>query len=1143
MLKKTTYKLTLPQKFFNPIPKILFGLLFINAIVSAQNKKPGEMSTSFSENSATTNINYNTGILNYNIPLLDLNLNDFSLPISLNYNAKGIKNNSVANIAGLGWNLNNKGAIISRTVRGSHADENYEGILSFPIPTSGYIDLNTNYLENVLYKNKDSESDIFTLNLPTSTVEFILGLENNQLFARPLKQTNVKIECLFTKYPAKYQIEGWKVTDTDGVQYIFEAALNSMVGYKTISPSQAYYEQAITSWVLKTIRLVNNETVDFIFDEKIGFAEIDKNSQNVFTYHLSPFKELKINDSGLNSELSSLFGTLGGLTSRYSELERASLGYINHLEGSGYEVEQINTYFTKYSNSNSQINVGTETKYVIPEATQLKIESIWDSLQFQAANFQTASSNITYQIQNILHKMFSEFDYNYSSSRGLNDYSVFPNKLIKTIKTSKLKVEFSYSEAPTSYQLAENSGYYCTKIELKTIDGVLIKKILFEMDQFTFLRKVKLVTANNQIINEYNFTYYDQDISYIKPWQTDYWGYNNGKSETGGTFPSLTSLCYKYLNHGIFSSSFSNSFWQYYNNANNNGIPIGDKDPDGTQAKSLSLKGITDYFGKKTTFDYEGNTINAPQILQGENLPFGGIRLKSITQDDGKHPALTTNYRYAFPALNGGSTPISSGYITEYSNQSFIEETAQDVMVHSSVFNLNVDLGDNSNNGFFYHYVEEIRPDGTAVGYKYPKGNSFSHSNSVSIEETRTNDLDNTLLAAIFYDSNGKIVKIKENKYSFTNAFTNHVENSWIYFSNENARPPSFMTLQIRQPKTFYNKEKLLEQYENKQIIVTTFNGSIYSYNPYWDIYMPNFSSRVVQSINNCKQYNLFGGVTKLLTETNDYTFDDYNIQNIINSSTSNYPNEKPYLYQKVLDAYSAGVIKGVINKEKIFYENSNHCFPTTIESFDSQGNSRKTKLYYAQDLNNTELINSNRLNTPIKQETYLNSSKTSTQNTVFNYFGNLYLPSKTQFAKGGDVLIDSGIIHDYYENGLVKEESDLTGKHTVYLYGYNKQYLIAKVENATFSQVAQYIPNLQNLSNFGNANSIINAFKTLRSALPETLITSYTYSPLVGITSTTLPNGLTTYYNYDSFNRLKTIKDADKNVITTHDYHFKDQP
>ncbi len=61
-------------------------------------------------------------------------------------------------------------------------------------------------------------------------------------------------------------------------------------------------------------------------------------------------------------------------------------------------------------------------------------------------------------------------------------------------------------------------------------------------------------------------------------------------------------------------------------------------------------------------------------------------------------------------------------------------------------------------------------------------------------------------------------------------------------------------------------------------------------------------------------------------------------------------------------------------------------------------------------------------------------------------------------------------------------------------------------------------------------------------SLAANTLITTYTYKPLVGITSSTDPAGIATYYEYDPFGRLSIIRDAESNIIKKYDYHYAGQ-
>jgi len=52
--------------------------------------------------------------------------------------------------------------------------------------------------------------------------------------------------------------------------------------------------------------------------------------------------------------------------------------------------------------------------------------------------------------------------------------------------------------------------------------------------------------------------------------------------------------------------------------------------------------------------------------------------------------------------------------------------------------------------------------------------------------------------------------------------------------------------------------------------------------------------------------------------------------------------------------------------------------------------------------------------------------------------------------------------------------------------------------------------------------------------------MTTYTFDPLVGMTSSTDSNNFTTYHEYDEFNRLKLVKDANQDVVKMYEYNYK---
>lgn len=55
-----------------------------------------------------------------------------------------------------------------------------------------------------------------------------------------------------------------------------------------------------------------------------------------------------------------------------------------------------------------------------------------------------------------------------------------------------------------------------------------------------------------------------------------------------------------------------------------------------------------------------------------------------------------------------------------------------------------------------------------------------------------------------------------------------------------------------------------------------------------------------------------------------------------------------------------------------------------------------------------------------------------------------------------------------------------------------------------------------------------------------EARMVTHTYKPGVGISSTTDENGLTLYYKYDDFQRLKLVIDHNGNILNSYDYHYK---
>jgi YD repeat-containing protein len=201
-----------------------------------------------------------------------------------------------------------------------------------------------------------------------------------------------------------------------------------------------------------------------------------------------------------------------------------------------------------------------------------------------------------------------------------------------------------------------------------------------------------------------------------------------------------------------------------------------------------------------------------------------------------------------------------------------------------------------------------------------------------------------------------------------------------------------------------------------------------------------------------------------------------------------------------------------------------------------------------------TTLTAQNRLSPVIEQTTYhINSSSQNEVErirTTYKYAhtnNQVLVPDTIQSSLSGSNQWRTDKTYDLYDTkGNVIQQTAIDEKPITYLWSYKNQYPIAKIEGATHTEVNAVInavfgvPNTDALAALLIPNETKLQDGSLQNALPDALVTTYTYKPLVGIQSVTDPRRVTSYYEYDSFGRLQTVTKAGK-VIESYDYHYKD--
>ncbi len=192
---------------------------------------------------------------------------------------------------------------------------------------------------------------------------------------------------------------------------------------------------------------------------------------------------------------------------------------------------------------------------------------------------------------------------------------------------------------------------------------------------------------------------------------------------------------------------------------------------------------------------------------------------------------------------------------------------------------------------------------------------------------------------------------------------------------------------------------------------------------------------------------------------------------------------------------------------------------------------------------------------TPIQTETTYNGS-TTIERLHYGIFGGITQLSGISTATNNNGL-KKQVTYLHYDNyGNPRELKRENGIHVVYVWGYEGEHLIAKIENATYNSLPTTLKGGNghlglfneaiNLSdddtNVAAEIPLLTKLDEIRNhiALKDAMVTIYTYDPLIGMTTMTDPSGYKTSYTYDIHNRLHQVKDNEGHVISENQYNYK---
>ncbi|CAL2093739.1 exported protein of unknown function [Tenacibaculum sp. 190524A02b] len=286
-----------------------------------------------------TPVSHFSGVPNISIPIYNFKNRDISIPIGLNYHSGGIKVDEIASSIGLGWSMN-VGGHITRVLKGLPDEESY---LKTSDKVTDYINLinNGNHEETIRLISKvkkdktlDYQPDEFVYNFMGYSGKFVFNQdrsdENPYGEIVMLPESDVKID---------FEIEGtriinWEITTPNGVKYFFgvnsyssfesEGGAELLTSTQNISTNSGGHDTyntllCFTSWYLKEIRLLNNQTIRFNYNVD-NFGRASFNSE---TRRLQPndhFSTKSYSSSyGKTSRIKSIEGINGKVEFNYSD--------------------------------------------------------------------------------------------------------------------------------------------------------------------------------------------------------------------------------------------------------------------------------------------------------------------------------------------------------------------------------------------------------------------------------------------------------------------------------------------------------------------------------------------------------------------------------------------------------------------------------------------------------------------------------------------------------------------------------------------------------------------------------------------------------------------------------------------------------
>lgn len=231
-------------------------------------------------------------------------------------------------------------------------------------------------------------------------------------------------------------------------------------------------------------------------------------------------------------------------------------------------------------------------------------------------------------------------------------------------------------------------------------------------------------------------------------------------------------------------------------------------------------------------------------------------------------------------------------------------------------------------------------------------------------------------------------------------------------------------------------------------------------------------------------------------------------------------------------------------------YNSGGQVSTTTV--IDSKGDRTVTKRMYVTDLSNTsgiygQMLLSNRVNEPLEDSVYIIKAGTNTKQLVewrkYNYYqpiaskrSLIRLQSVDEYDLTSSSWVRSAeFTHDTL--GRTVQKIDRNGLYTSYIWGYGGLYPVAKIDNCSLHKI-----NTVGGLTAPLESGLTSAQETALRSITDAEVTTFEYTPFVGLRQTTDASGKSTVYRYNATGKLKSVIDDSGSLQNKYFYSTDDK-